>query len=396
MPSGSAVIRYAGKRGVVWYVKYRDASGKQVKERVGSAAEGWTKRKAEGALRARLTDVERDGFTKPKPLTFGAFATRFLEEHIPGRNLKTSTEVDYRVTIDKHLVPKLGAFDLVELSRRPELVERYVSEKLASGLAAKTVTNHLSLLGRMFRVAVRWRLVAANPVEMVDSPRGESPEPQVLTEAEIGKLLAAYRELEKGAETDEERTWWSLARRIVIVAVGTGLRRGEILGLRWGDVSMLDRRLHVRQAWVRNEMTSPKSRTSRRTVELVDGGHVLAAFEEQWRASRYRADDCLVFGHPMLGTPLDPSALSRQYMRPALATAGITRRFRPWHDLRHTALTHEAAVNPAAYVQMRAGHSNGSITERYVHAAQVAFPGAAQRGEARIFAEVRQDEGLEA
>src|SRR6266536_2302405 len=56
--------------------------------------------------------------------------------------------------------------------------------------------------------------------------------------------------------------------------------------------------------------------------------------------------------------------------------------------LRHTALTHEAAVNPAAYVQMRAGHSNGSITERYVHAAQVGFPGAAERGEARIFAAV--------
>jgi integrase len=139
-------------------------------------------------------------------------------------------------------------------------------------------------------------------------------------------------------------------------------------------------------------MTTPKSRTSRRTVELVEGGHVLAAFEEQWQASRYRCDESLVFGHPALGTPLDPSALSRHYMRPALKAAGIERRFRPWHDLRHTALTHEAAVNPAAYVQMRAGHSNGSITERYVHAAQVAFPGAAERGEARIFAEVRHDE----
>ena len=76
------------------------------------------------------------------------------------------------------------------------------------------------------------------------------------------------------------------------------------------------------------------------------------------------------------------------YLRRALAAAGITKPFRVCHGLRHTALTHEAAVNPAAYVQMRAGHSNGSITERYVHAAQVAFPGAAQKGEARIFAAV--------
>jgi integrase len=127
-------------------------------------------------------------------------------------------------------------------------------------------------------------------------------------------------------------------------------------------------------------------------VELVEGGVVLAALMGQWQASKYRADDSLVFGHPALGTPLDPSRLSRSYLRPALMKAKITKPFRAWHGLRHTALTHEAAVNPGAYVQMRAGHSNGSITERYVHAAQVAFPGAAERGEARIFAEVRQDE----
>ena len=76
----------------------------------------------------------------------------------------------------------------------------------------------------------------------------------------------------------------------------------------------------------------------------------------------------------------------------AAPCGGITRRqvhhkpFRAWHDLRHTALTHEAAAgNPAVYVQLRAGHSQGSITERYIHAAQVLFPGAAARGEARMF-----------
>ena len=72
--------------------------------------------------------------------------------------------------------------------------------------------------------------------------------------------------------------------------------------------------------------------------------------------------------------------LSREFMRPALKRAKVEKPFRPWHDLRHTALTHEAAAgNPAAYVQMRAGHSQGSITERYIHASQVLFPGAAER-----------------
>jgi hypothetical protein len=72
-----------------------------------------------------------------------------------------------------------------------------------------------------------------------------------------------------------------------------------------------------------------------------------------------------------------------------LKRAGIIKPFRPWHDLLHTALTHEAAAgNPAVYVQLKAGHSQGSITERYVHAAQVLFPGAAAKGEARTFSRV--------
>jgi integrase len=87
-----------------------------------------------------------------------------------------------------------------------------------------------------------------------------------------------------------------------------------------------------------------------------------------------------------LGTPIDPTKLSRDYVRPALKAAGIAKPFRPWHDLRHTALTHEAAAgNPHAYVQAKAGHSQSTITDRYIHAAQVLFPGAAEKAEERMF-----------
>ena len=71
MPGGSAVIRYPGKRGVVWRIKYRDASGKQVQETLGKASEGWNERKAKAALRARETDVAREGYKRPEPETFG-------------------------------------------------------------------------------------------------------------------------------------------------------------------------------------------------------------------------------------------------------------------------------------------------------------------------------------
>ena len=83
---------------------------------------------------------------------------------------------------------------------------------------------------------------------------------------------------------------------------------------------------------------------------------------------------------------VDPTKLSRDYMLPALKAAAITKPFRPWHDLRHTALTHEAAAgNPHAYVQAKAGHSQSTITDRYIHTAQVLFPGAAEKAEARMF-----------
>ena len=134
-------------------------------------------------------------------------------------------------------------------------------------------------------------------------------------------------------------------------------------------------------------MTTPKSRASRRTIEL--GPRAIEALQEHWQATSYRADVDLVFGHPLLGTPADPGKLSG-YMKAALKRAGIVKPFRPCHDLRHTALTHEAAAgNPQAYIQLKAGHSQGTITERYIHAAQVLFPGAAARGEDRIFGDAK-------
>jgi integrase len=114
-----------------------------------------------------------------------------------------------------------------------------------------------------------------------------------------------------------------------------------------------------------------------------------AALEEQFQATAYKADDALVFGHLELGTPLDPSELTRSYLKPALKAAGIEKPLQPWHGLRHTALTNDAAVGHSnMYVQAKAGHSQFAITQRYIHAAQVAFPDAADLSEERLFGDV--------
>jgi integrase len=380
MPSGAAVIRYEGVRGVVWRIKFRAAAGTQVKETLGPEP-AWNEKRAERELGKRLDEVQRGRWRKPAPLTFAAFAEQFEREYLPGRSLKTSTIVDYELTLRRHLVPAFGDAELRALE--PAHLDAYITAKTRT-LAPKTVRNHLGLLGVMFKVALRWRLVDVDPTICVDPPRADQAEMQVLTQGEVARLLTAYRELAGAAPADE---WWNLTRRLVIVALGTALRRGELLALRWYDVEILEGRLTVRQSYVRGEFTTPKSRTSRRTIEL--GPQVQAALGEQWESTRYRGDDDLVFGHPALGSPLDASKLSRDYMRPALKRAKIEKPFRPWHDLRHTALTHEAAAgNPQAYVQAKAGHSQGTITERYIHASQVLFPGAAEKGEARLFSEV--------
>ena len=92
------------------------------------------------------------------------------------------------------------------------------------------------------------------------------------------------------------------------------------------------------------------------------------------RRAGYRAPESIVFCHPALGTPLDPSKLAR-YTRKAIDDAGVDKSFRPWHGLRHTALTETAAAGvPAMFVQAKAGHAQGSTTERYLHAAKTSYP----------------------
>src|SRR5919108_1206700 len=136
---------------------------------------------------------------------------------------------------------------------------------------------------------------------------------------------------------------------------------------------------------------SPSS-ASGRLIEL--GPRTRGLLAQRWQETAFRDESELVFCHPTKGTPLDASKLARVSLRPALRRAGITKPFRPFHDLRHTALTHEAAAgNPMAYVQLKAGHSQSAITERYIHAAQVLFPGAAKRGEDRLFSATQPPEG---
>jgi integrase len=383
------VWRYQGKRGVSWRIRYRDASGRRILETLGKEP-AWNRARAEKELRRRLVDVERDNYTAPEKLTFAAFAERWQTEYLPGRQLKLTTLDGYRQTLNRHLLPAFGQHTLAHLEAHPELVDRYISQKIQAGLAAKTVHNHVLLLQVMLKRAQRWRLIRHNPVSDCDRPRLQQPELNVLTETEIARLWTAYTQLEQEATSDEQQAWWRLARTLTFVALGTALRRGELLALQWKDIQLLHGQLTVRQALVKGRVTTPKSAAGRRMIEL--GPHTKKQLAEHWRHSAYRGDDYYVFAHPSKGTPIDPSRLARKHLKPALAKAGIAKPFRPYHDLRHTALTYEAAAgNPLTYIQHKAGHSQTAITERYIHAAQIQFAGAAARAEERMFVTWRAD-----
>ena len=382
-PKWGRVWRYQGTRGVVWRIRYQDASGRRVLETLGKEP-AWTHKRAEQELRRRLVDVEREGYRKPEKLTFDGFAQRWLDDYLPGRNLKLTTTDGYRQTLTNHLLPAFGTLPLERLEREPELLDRYITQNTRAGLSPKTINNHLLLLQVMLKTAIRWRLIRHNPIADIQRPRIEQPDLNILDHAEIARLWTAYTTLEADAKDDEEREWWRIARTLTFTALGTAMRRGELLALRWHDIHLLDGHLQVRQALVKGRYTTPKSRAGKRRIEL--GPRTNQFLADHWQASTYNGDDDHVFHQPGKGTPLDPARLARVYLRPALQAAGITKPFRAFHDLRHTALTHEAAAgNPLTYIQLKAGHSQAAITERYIHAAQVQFAGAAERAEKRMF-----------
>jgi hypothetical protein len=166
MPRGSAVIRYAGKRGVVWRIKYADADGRQIMETLGREGDGWTQTKAGEVLAERLVDVRREGLRRPAETTVAEFARHWLATYPQTKRLKKSTTDGYTTIIDGHLIPRTGAVPVAALD--VDTVEQYAAACMADGLSAGSVNRHLNLLSLIVRAARRRRLLRDNPVELVD------------------------------------------------------------------------------------------------------------------------------------------------------------------------------------------------------------------------------------
>jgi integrase len=355
MPRGAAVIRYAGKRDVVWRIKYRDADSRQVQETLGPESDGWSRKKAEAELRERLVRVERKGYRRPKLLTFDSYSQTWLAEGETRRRWASRTRIQYR-SIVKRLTEFFGPMALGAI--RPRHVAQYVAEQ-GRTYEASTVSRDLSVLHDIFATARREEVVYANPVDGAEHPKLARRKWRILQPVEVGRVLRAFK--------DEQ------ARTIFLTLVLTGIRRGELQGLRWRDINLVENILRVRDS---------KTEEGVRAIALTP-----ALAESLWqhrRRSPYQAEDELVFCHPQRGGHYSEKVFAERF-RAALKEAKIEDYVRPFHDLRHTALTNDAAAGSSPIALMtKAGHTDMKTTRRYLHLAGIVFRDEAQALEDRL------------
>ena len=176
------------------------------------------------------------------------------------RRFAPRTLQGYQSIIDAHLKPTFGASRLIDLNARQ--VQSYYANLIRTGKSAQTVLNIHRLLSQTIRQAIRWDMLSRNIMEGVAPPPRRKPELRSLDVDETRRLLRA-------AETTDYHM-------PIYLAIYTGLRRSEILGLRWGDVDLDARRITVARTMINlngngAHISEPKSRRSRRVVRHKHG-----------------------------------------------------------------------------------------------------------------------------
>jgi integrase len=279
-------------------------------------------------------DTEGAAVSQRDRLTVREAGERWLA-HLETKARKRSTLESYEIILRVHLGPYFKDRPLDRIERAH--VEQFVAMMLRNGSSAKTTRNALGVLHSVYEHARRRGNATANPVKLTDKPDAPDTDADIrhLDQTELEALLRAVPDDDVGG----------VEAVMYLTAATTGMRQGELLALRWMDVDWPARRIRVRRAYVRGEYGSPKSKRSTRAVPLTD--RLARQLDRLHQASRYRADQDLVFAHPHTGNPIDRSRLLKRFKQ-ALTRAGV-RNVR-FHDLRYTFGTRMAAHG----VRMRA------------------------------------------
>jgi integrase len=319
--------------------------------------------KSQAEARRKLTEAiaERDkGLTyDSENLTVGEYLERWLEDSVRG-SVKATTYQSYGSLVRLHVCPTLGGTKLSAIT--PAHVQTLYRRKLDEGLAPKSVKYIHTTLHRALKQAVRWGLVPRNAASEADPPRVVIPEMRPLSPTQSRTLLEAA----KGNRLEA----------LYVLAVSTGMRQGELLGLGWEGVDLEARTVRVRRTLTLAKggprLTEPKTKGSRRCIRLTSGAvDALDRHRECQEAERAAAGGvwnawALVFCTKR-GTPIRRDNLHDKHWKPLLARAGLPDiRF---HDLRHTCATLllTKGVHPKIVSEML-GHSSIAITlDTYSH-----------------------------
>jgi integrase len=275
--------------------------------------------------------------------------------------VRPSTLRGYRSTVSQHLLPRFGNVLLEYITVEDIDLLRV---QLLKKLAPRTVNKTLTVLSSMLKQAVIWKYLVENPATYVQRAKEEHAEMDFFTPEEVRRLLDAC---------DDD------LRPIILTAVMTGLREGELFGLKWGDFDSVAGVLKVQRSYdAREGYQAPKSKAGRRAVSLAP--EVVTTLQSRREDARLP-----VFNDE--GQPLNALSVIRCGFEPALKRAGL-RRIR-FHDLRHTyvALMLAAGEN-IKFIQHQVGHSSIRTTlDRYGHLIPQVSAGTGQRLSALVFGE---------
>ena len=291
-------------------------------------------------------------------MTVGEYLERWLKDSVRG-TVRMSTYERHEGIIRTHLTPALGRIRIKNLT--PAHVRGLHREKLDAGLAPATVRKIHSTLHKALSQAVSDGLIPRNAAA-IKAPRPDPEEIHPLSADEASALLEAAR--------------GDRFRALYVLAITTGLRRGELLGLRWRDVDLEHGVLRVGRALVREggryRLGETKTKRGHRSIRLASqavsalGAHRKRQLEERIRLAGLYEDQDLIFA-TQKGTPLNPENLVKRSFKPLLEWTGLPEiRF---HDLRHTCATLllGRGVHPKL-VQELLGHATIAMTlDTYSH-----------------------------
>ncbi|MCZ6586453.1 MAG: tyrosine-type recombinase/integrase [Alphaproteobacteria bacterium] len=325
-----------------------------------------TKKDAETKLAEVLTAVNQKTFVNASRTTFGEFANQWLETSAAA-NVSPKTLERYGDLLRKQLLPTFEFIRIQDISGQ-DIELLYVQlgktgrHDGKGGLSPRTVRHVHVLLGQIMRSAVRKSLISVNPMSMVENaPKFEEKEIEVLDEQQLNTLLRSL----KG----------TMLYMPSLLAASTGMRRGEVLALRWRDIDFGTLKLTVAQSIEETRaglrFKEPKTKSGRRQIALPESVVRALAEHKRDQAERRialglgRDENGLVFT-TFDGRPRVPRNFTREFTKAVAATElpQIT-----FHGLRHTHITHllKAGV-PVKVVSERAGHANISITlQTYAH-----------------------------